>query len=131
MERGQAGSRLWCTSSWPDYDDCDLPALCSYDVAADQVGHYMVPFLSQMYKMRELFHAADVKSRTKEAERFQGAPKEDVVFALGGGHLVLVLLVPLALPHSLEHSLGLVHLVLLLLHPLTHSGVGILRIGSM
>ena len=33
--------------------------------------------------------------------------------------------------HSLEHSLGLVHLVLLLVHPLTHSGVGILRIGSV
>ena len=44
---------------------------------------------------------------------------------------MLVLLVPLAFPHSLEHSLGLVHLVLLLPNPLTHSGVGILRIGSI
>ena len=43
----------------------------------------MVHFLSQMYKMRELFHAADVKSKMKEAQRFQGAPKKDVVFAQG------------------------------------------------
>ena len=41
---------------------------------------------------------------------------------------MLVLLVSLTLPYSLEHSLGLAHLRLLLLHPLTHSGVGILRI---
>ena len=68
---------------WPDYGDCDLPALGSYDVAADHVGHYMVHFLSQMYKMRELFHAADVKCKMKEAERFQGATKQDVVFAQG------------------------------------------------
>ena len=44
---------------------------------------------------------------------------------------MLVLLFPLVLPHCLEHSLGLVHLVLLLLYPLTHSGVGILRIESV
>ena len=71
------------SSRWPDYDDCDLPALGSYEVAADHVGHYMIHFLSQMYKMRELFHAADVKSKMREAERFQGAPKQDVVFTQG------------------------------------------------
>ena len=27
-------------SRWPHYDDCDLPALGSYDVAADHLGHY-------------------------------------------------------------------------------------------
>ena len=36
-----------------------------------------------MYKMRKVFHAADVKSKMKEAERFQGAPKQDVVCAQG------------------------------------------------
>ena len=69
------------SSRWPDYDDCDLPALGSYAVAADHVGHYMVHFWSQMYKMRELTHAADVKSKMKEAERFQGAPKQNVASA--------------------------------------------------
>ena len=33
------------SSRWPDYDDCDLPALGSYDVAVDHVAHYMVHFL--------------------------------------------------------------------------------------
>ena len=70
-------------SRWPDYDDCDLPALGSYEVAADHVGYYMIHLLSQMYKMRELFHAADVKSMMREAERFQGAPKHDVVLTQG------------------------------------------------
>ena len=50
---------------------------------------------------------------------------------LGGRHWVLVLLVPLLLPNSLEHSLGLVRLVLLILHPFSDHGVGILRIGSV
>ena len=68
------------SSRWLDYDDCDLPALGSYEVAADHVGHDMIHFLSQMYKNWELFHAADVKSKMREAERFQGAPKQDVVF---------------------------------------------------
>ena len=70
-------------SRWPDYDDCDLPAPGSYEVAADHVGHYMVHFLSQMYKVREFFHAADVKSKMREAQRSQGAPKQDVVFTQG------------------------------------------------
>ena len=52
-------------------------------IAADHMGHYMVHVFSQMYKMRELFHAADVKSKMKEAERFQGAPKQEVVFTKG------------------------------------------------
>ena len=30
------------SSRWPDYDDCNLPALGSPEVAADHVGHYMV-----------------------------------------------------------------------------------------
>ena len=71
------------SSKTPDYDDCDLLALGSYDVAADHVGHCMVHFLSQMYKMREVLHAADVKSKMREAEQFQGAAKHDVVFAQG------------------------------------------------
>ena len=71
------------SSRWPDYDDCELPALGLYDVAADHVGQCMVHFLPQMYKMRELFHAADVKSKMKEAKRFQKAPEQDVVFAQG------------------------------------------------
>ena len=68
---------------WPDYDDYDSPAVGSYDVAADHVGHYMVHFLSQMYQMRELFPAADVKSKMKEAGRFEGARKQVAVFAQG------------------------------------------------
>ena len=36
------------SSNWPNYDDCDLPALGSYDVAADHVGYYTVHLLSQM-----------------------------------------------------------------------------------
>ena len=44
---------------------------------------------------------------------------------------MLVLLVSLSLPHSLEHSLGLVHLVLLLFQPRFHCSEGILRIGSV
>ena len=72
------------SSRWPDYDDCHLPAMGSYEVAADLVGHYMIHFMSQMHKMRELFHAADVKSKMWEAEeRFQGPPKLDVVFTQG------------------------------------------------
>ena len=43
----------------------------------------MVHFVSQLYKMRELFHAADVKSKMRQAERFQGAPRQDVVFTQG------------------------------------------------
>ena len=44
---------------------------------------------------------------------------------------MLVLLVPLTLPHSLGHSLGLVHLGLLLLDPLTHRRMGIFPIGQL
>ena len=43
----------------------------------------MVHFLSQMDKMRELFHAGDVKSKIEEAEQFQRASKQEVVFAQG------------------------------------------------
>ena len=68
------------SSRWPDYDDRNLPALGSYDVASDHVGHDVVHFPSQMYKMRELFHGADVQSKMKGGERFQGAPTQDVVF---------------------------------------------------
>ena len=86
------GAKLWysrhqimfgVSSWWPDSDDCDLPVLGSYDIAADHVGHYMALCLSQMYQTREVFHAADAKSKMKEAERFQGAPKQNVVFTQG------------------------------------------------
>ena len=53
-----------------------------------------------------------------------------VPILVGGGHPVLVLLVPLSLPHSLEHSLGLVHLRLLLLDAVAHSRMGILWIAA-
>ena len=43
------------SSRWPDYDDCDLPALGSYEVAADHVGHYVILFLSKMYKTGSSF----------------------------------------------------------------------------
>ena len=36
-----------------------------------------------MYKMRELFQSADVKSKMREAERFQGVSKQDLVFTQG------------------------------------------------
>ena len=55
------------SSRWLDYDDCDILALGSYEAAADHVGHYMIHFLSQMYKMRELFHAADLKSQMRDS----------------------------------------------------------------
>ena len=45
----------------------------------------MVHVLSQKYKMRELFQAADLKSKMNKAEQFQAAPKQDVVFARGDG----------------------------------------------
>ena len=71
------------TQRWPRGSKPASPALGSNEVAADHVGHYMIHFLSQMYQMRELFHAADVKSKMREAEPFQGAPKQDVVFTRG------------------------------------------------
>ena len=43
----------------------------------------MVHVLSIWYKMQELSHAADVKSKTEETGRFQRAQKQDVVFKQG------------------------------------------------
>ena len=54
-----------------------------------------------------------------------------VPLLVGGRYSVLVLLVSLTLPHSLEHSLGLVHLRLLFLDPFTHRRMGVLWIGGM
>ena len=41
--------------TWPDYDDCDLPTLGSYNVAADHVGYYMVSFCHKCLRRGTFF----------------------------------------------------------------------------